>query len=66
MGIGENLRTLRTNAGMTQEQLAQAVGIRQCTVAQIERNTKALSLSLGYEITKVLDCSLYDLIGEDK
>ncbi len=66
MSIGENLRKLRKNAGMTQEQLASAVGIKQCTLSQLERNTKPISLSLSLEITKVLDCTLYDLVDEEK
>ncbi len=65
MSIGENLKKLRKNAGLTQEQLASSVGIKQCTLSQIERNTKPISLSLSVEMTKVLNCSLYDLIDKD-
>lgn len=63
MSIGENIKKLRTDAGFTQEELAAAVGIKQCTLSQFERNTKPISLSLSYEITQILGCSLYDLIG---
>jgi len=63
MSIGENIKRLRKNKGYTQEQLAEMVGIRQCTLSQIERDTKPISLSLSYEITKVLECSLYDFLG---
>ena len=63
MSMGENIKRLRKNKGYTQEQLAEMVGIRQCTLSQIERDTKPISLSLSYEITKVLEYSLYDFLG---
>ena len=66
MSIGENIKRLRKSKGFTQEELASLVGIRQCTLSQIERNTKPISLSLSYEITKVLDCDLYDLLGVER
>ncbi len=66
MSIGENIKRLRKSKGFTQEELALLVGIRQCTLSQIERNTKPISLSLSYEITKVLDCDLYDILGVDR
>ena len=49
MSIGENIKNLRKAKGFTQEELASMVGIRQCTLSQIERNTKPISLSLSYE-----------------
>lgn len=64
MDIGENIRKNRAKMGLTQSQLAEQVGIKQCTLAQYERGTRTISLPLSYEITKVLKCSLYDLIGE--
>ena len=66
MSIGENIKSIRITKGYTQEQLATAIGIRQCTLSQIERNTKPISLSLSYELSKVLECSLYDLIGKSE
>ena len=61
MTIGENLKKLRKNAGFTQKQLAEEIGIKQCTLSQLERNEKPLSLSMSIEVAGVLKCSLYDL-----
>ena len=36
MAIGENLKQLRMNKGLTQIQLSEAVGITQVLLAQIE------------------------------
>lgn len=66
MGIGENLRRQRQNNGLTQVQLSEMIGVKQCTIAQYERGTKAISLALAFEITKILKCSLYDLVGEEE
>lgn len=65
MNIGENIRKNRVKMGLTQEQLAEQVGIKQCTLAQYDRGTRVISLPLSYEITKVLKCNLYDFIGEE-
>lgn len=66
MNIGENTKKLRTDLGMTQEELAKQIGIGRSMLAQIERGTKAMSLSLAYEISKVLKCSIYDLLGQEE
>lgn len=66
LSIGENLKRIRKKAGLTQEQLASSVGIKQCTLAQIERNTKPISLPLSVEVTKVLNCSIYDLLDDEQ
>ncbi|MDD6489302.1 MAG: helix-turn-helix transcriptional regulator [Clostridia bacterium] len=65
MSIGQNIRKIRENAGISQTDLAEQIGIGKSMLAQIERGTKAISLPLSYEITKVLKCSLYDLIGKE-
>lgn len=64
--IGENLKRLRKANGLTQTQLAESLGVKQCTIAQYERGTKSVPLILGFEITKILKCSLYDLVGEEE
>jgi transcriptional regulator with XRE-family HTH domain len=61
MNIGENIKTLRLSAEMSQEQLAEKVGVTQPMIAQIERGTKAVSLQLGKAIADVLECSVNDL-----
>lgn len=65
MAIGENLKRLRTNKGLTQVQLSEAVGITQAMLAQIERGTKTLSFPVAYEISKELECNLYDFLDND-
>ncbi|MCM1121802.1 MAG: helix-turn-helix domain-containing protein [Eubacterium sp.] len=64
MSVGENIKARRLALGMTQENLAQAVGLGRSMVAQIERGSKSASIQLGVEIAKVLQCNLNDLVSE--
>ena len=63
MNISENLRILRKNSNFSQRDLAQAINVNQSFISQVERGTKTLSLIIAYEISKILNCSLYDLLG---
>lgn len=64
MSVGKNIKARRLALGMTQENLAQAVGLGRSMVAQIERGSKSASIQLGAEIAKVLQCDLNDLVSE--
>lgn len=63
MNISENLKTLRKKNNFSQRELAQAINVNQSFISQVERGTKTLSLIIAYEISKALNCSLYDLLG---
>ena len=65
MSIGANTRRLRTNAGITLDALASEVGIGKSMLCQIERGTKVMSLPIAAEISRVLKCSIYDLLDEE-
>lgn len=62
--IGENIKIRRQAMGMSQNNLASAVGVSVPMICQIERGTKALTVMLGVEIAKVLQCDLNDLVRE--
>lgn len=64
MAIGENLKKIRTEAGITQATLADKVGVGRSMLAQIERGTKALSLPLAEAIANELDCNIYDFLDK--
>lgn len=65
MSIGKNLQELRKNAGLTQEALAEKIGIGRSMLAQIERGTKTLSYPMALEISRILECSLYDFVDKE-
>lgn len=61
MSIGENIKRLRESCNLTQSELAELVGVTQSMIAQVERGSKTLSVPLGQEIAKALNCELTDL-----
>jgi len=62
MDIGGKVKKIRIQRNLTQQQLAAEVGVNRSFIAQIERNSKVLSLPLGKEIAKVLGCTVNDLV----
>ena len=65
MDIGGNIKRVRLERGMTQEQLAQGVGVTTSMITQIERGTKHATMELGKEIADVLGCNIAVLYGEE-
>jgi len=47
--------------GMTQLELGNRVGVSESMICQLERGTRSLSVPLGKEIAKALNCTLEDL-----
>lgn len=52
------LKTLRTARGLTQQQLAQALGVSRQTVISIESGKYDPSLPLAFKIARYLDTSI--------
>lgn len=63
MSIGENIKRLRIARGMTQDELAQRVGVSAPMISQIERGTKAVTLQLGKQIADTFMCTVDDLFN---
>ena len=61
MGIGDNLKRIRENRGITQCALSEQLGITQSMLCQLERGTKILSLPLAKKISEILSCSIEEL-----
>ena len=59
--FNENLRQARTDAGLTQEELAQKVGISRGMLAMVERGTKQVNLRLAKKLAEVFECTVDDL-----
>lgn len=61
MATGDIIRTKREAKGMTQKQLADAVGVAPSFITQIERGTKSITLALAKQVAVVLECSVAEL-----
>jgi transcriptional regulator with XRE-family HTH domain len=62
--IGTIIREARTNKGMTQEQLAEAVDITPAFIGHIERGGRSLSLTTLVGIANVLDIVMSDFFAD--
>ena len=56
-----NLRRLRAERGISQEELAVAVGTTRQTITSIETGKYTASLPLAYKIAKYFDLSIEDV-----
>jgi len=67
MHIASNLKRLRTEAGLTQEQLAEASGITRPHIGNIEAGAYTNITTDTLELlAKGLSCSVADLVSEPK
>jgi putative transcriptional regulator len=55
------MKELREKHHLTQEQLAQKVGVRRETILFLEKGKYNPSLKLAYDIAKVLDSKVEDV-----
>lgn len=61
-----NLKKYRKLKGLTQIELASKVGLPfQTFISRCELGQKRLPYSLAVKIANVLDCDVYDLMGDD-
>lgn len=57
VSFGEALRTLRKKAGMTQEDLATAIGLSRASIANIECGRQQVMLGDLYEYSRIFGVS---------
>lgn len=62
MGVGKNIKAKREDLNLTQDELANKVGITQAMLSQIERGTKNPSLPLGFLLAEALNCDVSELV----
>lgn len=64
--IGERVRALRRQHGMSQVELAQALGTYQTVISAIERGVRGLSLQHTVRLAKALKASPDQILGETR
>jgi len=65
MKIGENIRLLRQRKGLTQEQVAQQLGVTYQAVSKWENDTNTPDIALLPEIAALFDVSIDALFAQD-
>lgn len=59
-----NLKYLRREKGMTQDQLSRASGVSRITIARIEATGRISTTRVIMMLAKALGCDVNDLLGE--
>lgn len=62
---GRKLRELREAAGLTQEQLAEAVGVARPLITRAETGAKELSLAVAAAVARELKCKIDDFVRKE-
>ena len=65
MEAGNRLRELRKTKGLTQQQLADATGVTQSAISQIENGAPSMDIKWMRSFARVLECSPADLLTDD-
>lgn len=61
-----NLKILRQEKGLTQKDLADAIGIPYQNISDYERSVREPSLERAMQIATILECSLDDLVDTER
>lgn len=64
--LGENLRKYRLESNLTQEQLAELVGIHPTYVGKLESGKNNPSVKMLYKITRAMKINLCDIFDFEK
>ena len=64
--LGQTLKDIRKNNGITQEQLAEMVNVHPTYIGKIESGKNNLSIKLLFRISRALKVKLSDIFEFDK
>ncbi len=62
--LGERVRTLRSRKGMTRRAVAQAAGVSERHLANLEYGTGNVSVLVLLQVANALECALAELLGD--
>ncbi|MBM7834983.1 helix-turn-helix domain-containing protein [Clostridium sardiniense] len=63
MNIGENIKKIRKEKGLTQKDLATSLDVSTITIQNYENNRREPRLETLNKIASILECDLYELMG---
>ena len=61
---GSLVKNLRLQNGLTQNQVAESLGVTPGYISNVENNRTAMSLRILTYFARLIDCSLDSLVGE--
>lgn len=63
--FSQNLKFLREKRNLSQNKLADMIGVNQTTIARWEDDNRTPNLDNAIDVAKILDIPIPDLIGKD-
>lgn len=63
--FGRNIKNLRNENNITQEQLAEMIGINHKYLGEVERGKKSVTALIVYKISKVLNVPICKILSND-
>lgn len=66
MSIGENIKQLRKNKGLTQKKLGELIGVKAITIRKYESNEREPNLITLNKIAKALDVTINDIVRNEE
>ena len=64
--LGKTLKNIRIEKGLTQEALAEKVGIHPTYVGKLESGKNNVSIKMLFKISRALNTKLFDIFDFDK
>lgn len=65
MTLADNIKTTRNIRNITQNEMADALGVNQAFISQLENGRRVPTLEMTERIADVLDCSIDGLLERD-
>lgn len=65
MSVGQNIRKIRKEKGITQKKLSELTGIAEITIRQYEAGKYKPKVEQVEKLAKALDVTPFDIIGEN-
>jgi len=62
--VGKNMRRLREGAGMTQQEIADKMGVTRCAVTLYETGRNNIPLHKAYEFADIMGVEINDILPE--
>lgn len=65
LAFGVKLRQKRRQVDITQQELADLVGVTRIYISMIERGETSITLEKVYRLAKALNCTLSEILPQD-
>ena len=66
MKFGEDIKKCRKDAGLSQKDVAKIIGVYQSSVSDWENDISRPDYETLFELCKLFNVSIYDLLGVDE